>query len=89
LGTYPPETERYSSSDDCRKRDRSSRLPDLAKNSDGSVDIYFSPTTPKGFEKNWIPTVPGQSWFPLFRLYGPLEAYFDKSWSLPDIEKVQ
>jgi hypothetical protein len=69
--------------------DRSSRLPDLAKNSDGSVDIYFSPTTPKGFEKNWIPTVPGQSWFPLFRLYGPLEAYFDKSWSLPDIEKVQ
>jgi len=23
LGTYPPETERYSSSDDCRKRDLS------------------------------------------------------------------
>jgi len=69
--------------------DRSSRLPDLAKNGDGSVDIYFSPTAPKGFEKNWIPTVPGQAWFPLFRLYGPLEAYFDKSWPLPDIEKVQ
>ena len=69
--------------------DRSSRLPDLAKNGDGSVDIYFSPTAPKGFEKNWIPTVPGQSWFPLFRLYAPLEAYFDKSWPLPDIEKVK
>jgi hypothetical protein len=52
------------------------------------VDIYFSPTAPKDFEKNWIPTVPGQSWFPLFRLYGPLEGYFDKSWPLPDIEKV-
>ena len=69
--------------------DRSSRLPDLAKNADGSVDIYFAPSAPKGFEKNWIPTVPGQSWFPLFRLYGPLEAYFNKSWPLLDIEKVK
>jgi hypothetical protein len=23
------------------------------------------------------------------RLYGPLEGYFDKTWPLPDIEKVQ
>lgn len=69
--------------------DRSSRLPDLAKNADGSVEIYFAPTAPKGFEKNWIPTVPGHAWFPLFRLYGPLEAYFDKSWPLPDIENAK
>jgi hypothetical protein len=69
--------------------DRSSRLPDLLKNADGSVDIYFSPTAPKGFEKNWIPTVPAEAWFPLFRLYDPLEAYFDKSWPLPDIEKAK
>ena len=41
--------------------DRSSRQPDLLKNADGSVDLYFSPTAPKGFEKNWIPTVPGQA----------------------------
>ncbi len=27
--------------------------------------------------------------FPYFRSYGPLEAYFDKSWQLPDIEKVK
>ena len=68
--------------------DRSSRVPDLAKNADGSVDIYFSPTAPKGFERNWIPTVSGKSWFAYFRLYAPTEAYFDKSWPLPDIEKV-
>ena len=69
--------------------DRSSGLPDLAKNADGSVDVYFSPTAPKGFERNWIPTVPGKSWFVYLRLYAPSEAYFEKSWPLPDIEKVR
>jgi hypothetical protein len=59
------------------------------RNADGSVDIYVVPTAPKGFEKNWIPTVPGQAWFTYFRLYAPTEAYFDKSWPLPDIEKVK
>ena len=33
------------------------------KNTDDSLDSYFVPTAPKGFEKNWIPTVPGQVWF--------------------------
>jgi hypothetical protein len=36
---------------------------------------------------NWVPTVPGKAWFAYFRFSGPLEAYFDKSWPLPDIEK--
>jgi hypothetical protein len=66
--------------------DRSSRL-DMVRNADGSVDIYFGPTAPTGFEKNWIPTVPGRAWFTYLRLYGPLEAYFDKTWPLPDIEQ--
>jgi hypothetical protein len=52
------------------------------------VDIYFSPTSPKGHEKNWIQTVPGRAWYVYLRLYGPLEAYYDRSWVLPDIEKV-
>lgn len=68
-----------------RISDRSSRQ-DLIKNPDGSVDIYFGPTAPKGFEKNWIPTVPGEAWFVYLRLYAPLESYFDKTWPLPDIE---
>jgi hypothetical protein len=76
--------------------DRSSRQ-DLVKNADGSVDVYFGPTAPKGpstslrtgLEKNWIPTVQGRAWFAYLRLYAPLEAYFDKSWPLPDIEKVK
>lgn len=53
---------------------------DLLKNADGSVDIYMSPKPPKGFEKNWIPTVSGRAWFAYFRLYAPTGAYFDKSW---------
>jgi hypothetical protein len=53
------------------------------------VDLYFSPTAPKGFEKNWIPTVPGQAWFTYLRLYAPTEAYFDKTWKQPDIEKLK
>lgn len=68
--------------------DRSSRQ-DLLQNPDGSVDIYFAPTPPKGFEENWIPTVPNKAWFAYFRLYAPLEAYFDQSWPLPDIEEVK
>ncbi|MNR46142.1 hypothetical protein D3C85_1650720 [compost metagenome] len=68
--------------------DRSSRM-DLKKNADGTTDIYFGPEKPKGAETNWIETVPGRQWFAYFRLYGPTEAYFNKSWQLDDIEQVQ
>jgi hypothetical protein len=68
--------------------DRSSR-GDLEKNADGSVDLYFGPTTPKGMEKNWIPTVPGKAWFTYIRLYGPLKPFFDKTWRPGEIEEVK
>jgi hypothetical protein len=28
------------------------------------------------------------SWFPWFRFYGPEKALFDKSWKMPDIERM-
>jgi hypothetical protein len=65
--------------------DRSSRM-DLVMNADGSVDLYFAPTAPKGMEKNWIPTLPGKAWFTYLRLYGPLEPFFDKTWCPGEIE---
>ena len=68
--------------------DKSSR-GDITKNKDGSVDIYFGPTVPEGMEKNWIKTVPDEAWFAYFRLYGPLQEFFDRSWVLPDIEKIK
>jgi hypothetical protein len=67
--------------------DRSSRM-DLRHNEDGSVDIHCGPKAPAGFEKNWIPTVPGKNWFAYFRFYQPTEAYFDRSWPLRDFEQL-
>jgi len=60
----------------------------LAVNQDGSVDVYFGPKAPAGMEKNWIQTVPGKGWNMLFRLYGPLEPWFDRTWKLSEIELV-
>ena len=50
---------------------RSSQNPDLQKNTDGSVDVYFGPKAPAGKQTNWIPTNPGGKFEVLFRLYGP------------------
>ena len=68
--------------------DLSSRKPNLAKNGDGSVDVYFGPTKPTA-AANWIKTTPGKGWFPYFRFYGPKQAYFDKTLQLNDIEEVK
>jgi hypothetical protein len=59
------------------------------KNADGSVDIYFGPKAPEGKESNWVPTSAKGHFEVLFRLYGPEKALFDKTWKLPDIEKVK
>jgi hypothetical protein len=34
-------------------------------------------------------TPAGRSWFPWFRLYGPENARFDKSWTMLDIVQVK
>jgi len=69
--------------------DKSSRM-DLQWNKDGTVDLYFGPKPPKkGSKQNWVKTVPGEGWFTYFRLYAPTQPYFDRTWQLPDIEKVK
>jgi hypothetical protein len=68
-----------------QRGDRGSRDPDLVVNADGSTDVYFGPAAPAGKEANWVQTIPGRHWFSYFRLYGPLEPYFDRSWKLGDI----
>jgi hypothetical protein len=68
--------------------DISSRKQNIVKNDDGSIDVYFGPKSPEGHETNWVQTNPDKGWFAYFRFYGPTEAFFDKSWSLPDIEKI-
>lgn len=65
---------------------RASNSPELTVNEDGSTDIWFAPTPPDGKDGNWVPT--GRAFEVLFRIYGPEKPFFDKSWVLPDIERV-
>ncbi len=67
---------------------RSSNTPNLQKNADGSVDVFFAAKAASGKEANWIPTDPTGRFEVLFRLYGPEKPFFDKEWVLPDIEKI-
>ena len=60
----------------------------LQQNADGSFDLYFGPKAPAGKESNWVETLPGKSWFVLFRLYGPLEPWFKKTWRLNEFERM-
>jgi len=62
-------------------------LPNMQKNSDGSVTIYFGPEPPEGMESNWIPTV-GKRPAPTMRFYGGTEEFWNKSWEMPDVELV-
>lgn len=74
---------------DVPRASRSSQIPELAKNPDGSVDIWFGPEAPEGKDANWVPTDPARDFELMFRLYGPTAAFFDKSWTLPDIGKAE
>jgi hypothetical protein len=60
----------------------------MQKNADGSVDVYFGPTAPVGKDSNWVPTKPGGGFEVMFRAYAPTKAFFEKTWRLPDIEKM-
>ena len=42
-----------------------------------------------GKESNWVPTSAEGKFEVLFRFYGPEKPFFDKTWKLPDIEKVK
>jgi hypothetical protein len=60
----------------------------VAANDDGSITIWFGPNPPDGREHNWIQTVAGKSWFPMLRLYGPLQPWFEREWLPGDVTPV-
>jgi len=68
---------------------KNSKSDNMIENADGSIDLYFGPKAPAGKKQNWIETVPQKSWFPILRLYGPLEPWFDKSWKPGEVELVK
>jgi hypothetical protein len=59
----------------------------MKTNADGSVDLYFGPSAPAGWESNWIPTM-GKEPYVWLRLYGPEQAFWNKSFKMPDVEAV-
>ena len=67
---------------------KNSKRDALLVNADGSVDLYFGSEAPAGKERNWTQTVPGKGWYAMFRAYGPLEAWFDKTWKPGEFELV-
>jgi hypothetical protein len=66
-----------------------SKKKGLQKNGDGSVTVYFGPKAPEGKESNWVQTLPRKSFNVMFRMYGPLEPWFDKTWKLGDFERMK
>ena len=67
---------------------RSSQSPGLQRKADGSLDLYFGPDAPLGRGPNWIPTVAGGQFEVCVRFYGPDKPLFDKTWKLPDVERI-
>ena len=61
----------------------------VKQNDDGSTDVYFGPKAPAGHQSNWIQTIPGKGWNVLFRLYAPLESWFDQTWRPGEIELMK
>jgi hypothetical protein len=63
-------------------------MDQMQKNADGSVDVYIGPKAPTGLQSNWIPTL-GKEPYVWLRLYGPEEAFWNKSFKMPDVELVK
>jgi hypothetical protein len=59
----------------------------LKKNSDGSIDLYLGNSAPPEAKSNWLPSA-GQDFFVIFRFYGPKKSVYDKTYTLPDIERA-
>ena len=57
------------------------------QNADGTYDVYIGPKKPTG-KVNWIQTDPSKGWNMLWRVYGPTQAWYDKSWRPSEIEMV-
>ena len=71
-----------------QRASRSSQIPELGRNADGSIYVYFGPKSPTGKEANWVPTDPTRKFELMARFYGPKKEFFDKLWKLSDVEKV-
>ena len=66
-----------------------SNCQSLIINQDGSIDIWFGPKATLDKEHNWLQTIQGKGWYIILRLYGPMKAWFDKTWKPGEIEQLK
>jgi len=83
---YNPETRSEIQTNQKKAALRS--MFELKSASGPSMNLYFGPKAPKGFEGQWIKTIPGKGWFVYFRIYGPEASAFDGSWKPGDFEEL-
>lgn len=63
---------------------------DLAKNHDGSIDIWFGAEKPADAPAtNWIQTVSGRDFLVALRLHGAQAPFYDQTWVPDDVVKVR
>lgn len=83
---YDPDSRSELQTDQGKAALRS--LVELKDATGSTTELYFGPKAPAGQENRWIKTLPGKGWFSYFRIYGPEQAAFDKSWKPGDFEAV-
>jgi hypothetical protein len=67
-----------------------SKTPKLRTNADGSIYILLgSDAPPKGWEANYVQTLPGRGWFPYMRAYGAQKEFFNGEYKYPTVNKVK
>ncbi|MCY1277468.1 hypothetical protein D9M68_435170 [compost metagenome] len=63
---------------------------DIAKQADGSIEIWFGPEKPQDVADNaFIQTIPGRNFLATVRLYGAEHAFYDQTWKPDDLVKVK
>ena len=59
-------------------------------NEDGSFVVMLGPdAAPEGWASNYVRTLPGRGWFPYIRAYGAKKEFFDGTFQLPNIHRVE
>jgi hypothetical protein len=60
----------------------------LARNADGSIDIYIQNKSPAGHESNWLPA-PAGNFMLWLRVYRPTEAILNGEYRVPPVVEVK
>jgi hypothetical protein len=86
LTAYGKESKAYLANDLDRVGLASCGEGQPRENDDGSIELFFGPDAPRGMASNWVPT--GVDFFLMLRLYEPQKTVLDRSFRMPDVERV-